>query len=332
MKNIRLNEKAWELAENMLEKAQELKMEVKRINNATVIDAGIKVKGSWELGRLVTLLCLGGIGKVDFPPKPDEMPGIGMINVSLDEVPSISTLGAQFAGWRISRKYEGKTKTGEIKTKKYFAMASGPARALSLEPKELYEKMEYSEQSQKAIILLETNKFPPESVLEYITRKCNVELDNLLVICAPTNCLVGSIQISGRVVETAIHKITEVGLSPKKIVSGDGTAPIAPIVDDAGRAMGITNDCILYGADVHLEVKDIKDPELEEMVNNTPSSASKDYGSPFYEVFKNANFDFYEIDPHLFAPAKIRVTNKDSGCTFEAGQINIEVLKRAFSV
>ncbi|MFX1533719.1 MAG: methenyltetrahydromethanopterin cyclohydrolase, partial [Promethearchaeota archaeon] len=153
MKNIRLNEKAWELAENMLEKAQELKMEIKSINNATIIDAGIKVEGSWELGRLVTLLCLGGIGKVDFPPKPDKIPGIGMINVSLDEVPSISTLGAQFAGWRISRKYEGKTKTGEIKTKKYFAMASGPARALSLEPKELYEKIDYSEQAQKAIIL-----------------------------------------------------------------------------------------------------------------------------------------------------------------------------------
>ncbi|MFX1537951.1 MAG: methenyltetrahydromethanopterin cyclohydrolase, partial [Promethearchaeota archaeon] len=182
------------------------------------------------------------------------------------------------------------------------------------------------------IILLETNKFPPESVLEYISRKCNVKLDNLLVVCAPTNCLVGSIQISGRVVETAIHKITEVGLSPKKIISGEGTAPVAPIVDDVGIAMGITNDCILYGADVHLKVKDIKDPELEEMVNNTPSSASKDYGSPFYDIFKNANFDFYEIDPHLFAPAKIQVTNNDTGSKFEAGEINIEVLKRAFSI
>ena len=47
-------------------------------------------------------------------------------------------------------------------------------------------------------------------------------------------------------------------------------------------------------------------------------------------MFKDAEFDFYKIDPLLFSPAQIRLTGVESGRSFEAGQVNLEVLERSF--
>ena len=39
-----------------------------------------------------------------------------------------------------------------------------------------------------------------------------------------------------------------------------------------------------------------------------PSAASSDYGLPFADIFKRADYDFYAIDPALFSPAWVAVT------------------------
>ena len=63
---------------------------------------------------------------------------------------------------------------------------------------------------------------------------------------------------------------------------------------------------------------------------NLPSSASKDYGKPFARVFKDAEYDFYRIDPHLFAPAAVSVTALKSGRTFHAGARDEKLLELSF--
>ena len=68
------------------------------------------------------------------------------------------------------------------------------------------------------------------------------------------------------------------------------------------RAIGRTNDCVLYGGAVHLTV-DADDDELEALAPRIPSSASRDYGTPFYDLFKRYDWDFYKVDPLLFSPA-----------------------------
>ncbi|HMR67773.1 MAG TPA: methenyltetrahydromethanopterin cyclohydrolase, partial [Anaerolineae bacterium] len=72
------------------------------------------------------------------------------------------------------------------------------------------------------------------------------------------------------------------------------------------------------------------DEELAEVIPRVPASTSPDYGAPFYDVFKGYNFDFYQVDPLLFSPAEIFVTNVTSGRTFHAGQINVAVLRQSF--
>jgi len=109
-------------------------------------------------------------------------------------------------------------------------------------------------------------------------------------------------------------------------VSGMGTAPLPPVAKNDLRAIGRTNDCILYGGQARYTVN-ADDAELSALVPKIPAAASKDYGTPFYEIFKRYDGDFYKIDPLLFSPAEVWLTSVGSGKTYHAGQVNPDVLR-----
>src|SRR5207245_7826338 len=92
------------------------------------------------------------------------------------------------------------------------------------------------------------------------------------------------------------------------------------------RANGITNDSSRYGGRARYTVN-ADDQELAELVPKIPASASKDYGTPFYDIFKRYDGDFYKIDPLLFSPAEVWLTSVQSGKTHHAGHLNAEVLR-----
>jgi methenyltetrahydromethanopterin cyclohydrolase len=96
--------------------------------------------------------------------------------------------------------------------------------------------------------------------------------------------------------------------------------------------MGRTNDAILYAGRAHYDVASYSDEELKQIVKKAPSLASKYYGQPFQQIFKEAGYDFYKIDPNLFAPAAVSVCNLDTGSVFEAGTTNVEILKRSMGL
>lgn len=85
--------------------------------------------------------------------------------------------------------------------------------------------------------------------MENIAEACNVDVANTCAVVAPpTASLVGSIQVAGRCVETAIYKLNELGFDTRKITAGIGHAPIAPVKKDGTKAMGCTNDATIYHA------------------------------------------------------------------------------------
>ena len=92
--------------------------------------------------------------------------------------------------------------------------------------------------------------------------------------------------------------------------------------------MGRTNDAILYGGRVHIAVLGAE-ADAVKLANALPSQSSRDYGKPFVETFKSYGGDFYAIDPLLFSPARIAITNVKSGRTFEAGELNAGVLRQS---
>jgi methenyltetrahydromethanopterin cyclohydrolase len=100
--------------------------------------------------------------------------------------------------------------------------------------------------------------------------------------------------VAARVVETGMHKMHEVGFDINSVVSGFGTCPLAFIAKKDLKAIGRTNDTVLYAGQAWYTVK-ADDNSIEAVMDKLPSSASKDHGVPFYELFKRYDDDFYKI-------------------------------------
>jgi len=279
---------------------------------AEIVDCGIDVPGSPEAGRLFALACLGGSAGVTLSAATLEGRWTPSVKVRVGE-PVRSCLASQYAGWMI--------KDGESG---YFAMGSGPARAL-YRGEALFREIGCVEESDAGLIALEARSSPPESVLRHIASCCRVEPEKLMVLIAPTASIVGSVQVAARVVETGLHKLHTLGFDVSRVLAGWGEAPIAPVASDDGRAIGRTNDAILYGGRVWYTV-DCGDEQITGILPKLPACCSADYGTPFYELLARASWDFYQIDPMLFSPAEVTVNNIRSGRTFTAGRMNEALL------
>ncbi|MCL2134731.1 MAG: methenyltetrahydromethanopterin cyclohydrolase [Candidatus Bathyarchaeota archaeon] len=317
MKALSVNLLAYELTKKLLENPELYGVVVsKSTAGAVIIDAGVKASGGFEAGKILTELCLGAAGKVDLGFKSYGEVVFPSVTVTTD-FPAVACLGSQFAGWRI--------KEGDN-----IAIGSGPARAIALKPKEVYDEIAYVDVCDKAVIVLESNQLPTDELIGKVVKACNVAAENLIVAVAPTASIAGLTQVTGRVVEVGIHKLKTVGLDPKCIRYAMGYAPISPSVPDFDVAMARTNDAILYGGTVFCAVEYDDDVKLQSIVNQTPSLVSKDYGKPFIQIFREADKDFYKIDANLFAPAAIIVNNIKTGRTFKAGKINPQILLESF--
>ena len=308
-----LNERAWQIADAMAANAAALRVAVHRLpGGARVIDAGVDAPGGFGAGRALSEICTGGLADIAYPPVPiggDPWPGV---RVWTDH-PAVSCMASQYAGWA-------------IQVGKYFAMGSGPLRAHARVEKELFAKLGYAEQAQRGVLVLETRTLPSDEVAAWVGQKAGLAPPQLTFVVAPTASLAGGVQIAARILETGLHKMDTLGFDVNKILSGVGTAPLPPVAKNDLRAIGRTNDCILYGGQARYTVN-ADDAELAALVPRIPSSASKDYGTPFYEIFKRYNNDFYKIDPLLFSPAEVWLTSTGSGKTYRAGHVNPDVLR-----
>jgi methenyltetrahydromethanopterin cyclohydrolase len=312
---LSLNDRALELADRLAADAEAARVEVTTLSNgARVIDCGAQTPGGFAAGRCFAEICMAGLGSVAYAPLVVEGRWLPAVTVTTDR-PAVACLAAQYAGWRLDR--DG-----------YFAMGSGPGRAL-IRAEELYDDLEWEEHASGAVLCLETREPPPAEVAAFVAQRAGVAPSALTLLMAPTASVAGGVQIAARVVETALHKLHELDFDVRRVVAGFGTCPLPPVAGDDMAALGRTNDAVLYGGQVHLTV-DADDDALRELVERLPASASSDYGEPFGTVLKNANFDFYAIDPLLFSPAQIRLTSAGSGRSFEAGRVNLEVLEHSF--
>src|SRR5215208_676118 len=310
-----LNQRARELADRLAAEADALRVTVATLPSGTrLIDCGSAVLGGLEAGRRFAEIGMAGLGTVSFAPLVLEgrwLPGLTVVT----DRPALACLASQYAGWRLDR--DG-----------YFAMASGPGRAL-IRAEELYDDLDVDERANTAVLCLEARDEPPEALAAFVARRAGVAAGDLTLLFAPTASLAGGVQIAARIVETALHKLHEVDFDVRRVVSGFGSCPLPPVARTDAEAIGRTNDAILYGGQVELTIA-APDDELEALVGRLPASASRDYGEPFGAVLEQANWDFYEIDPLLFSPAQVRLTSVGSGRSFEAGRVNVEVLERSF--
>jgi methenyltetrahydromethanopterin cyclohydrolase len=232
----------------------------------------------------------------------------------------LACLASQYAGWSLSASKE------EGGGKKFFSLGSGPARALAGR-ETLFEELGYRDRATAAVLVLEVDRAPPPVVIDKILRDCGLAPAQLTLILTPTSSLAGSTQVVARALEVAMHKAHALGFRLADIIDGNARAPLPAPSPDGGVAMGRTNDAILYGGQVHLTV-DGDDDAARQLARGLPSSGSRDYGRSFADIFRDYDYDFYKIDPALFAPAEVWVSSLASGCTWHAGKVDMGLLRR----
>ena len=307
------------LVDSLISRAQALRVGVEQDSSGvTIIDAGVNHPGGLEAGRLISEICLGGLGKVDLL-HTDSAANWPLSVYVHSSNPVIACLGSQYAGWQLSH---GEGKEG------FYALGSGPGRAAALrEP--LFKELGYEDRVGRACFVMEVDKNPPSELLVKMCQQCEVEPENMTIILTPTSSLAGVVQIVARVLETALHKTHELKFPLERVIDGAGSAPLSPPIPDFVQAMGRTNDAILFAGRVQLFVSG-SDDEARDLAAKLPSSTSKDYGKPFAKVFADAEYDFYKIDHMLFSPAQVSVTAVESGNTFFGGEVDAKLLTESF--
>lgn len=303
-----LNDRTWAFCQHVLPASAE-RLRLRRIDaHPLAWDFGNQTPGGLEAGLFLAKTCMAHLADVQLVPS--ELPGTGLaVQVTVDR-PVEACLHSQYAGWKIA-------------SDDYFAMGSGPMRiAAAREP--LFEKVQ-AETCEYAVGILESDRVPPAALIEQIAQACGVPADRLCLLLARTASQAGTVQVVARSVETAMHKLMDLGADVSQVESGFGVAPLPPVAKNDLAGIGRTNDAILYGGQVTLWVRG-EDDAWAEMLPKIPSRASDDYGKPFAELFAQYDYDFYKIDPHLFSPAVIRLVNLDTGRVMSSGCLNAEIL------
>jgi methenyltetrahydromethanopterin cyclohydrolase len=315
MIDLRMNERAWTRVDDAIAGAAELRIAAHTLpSGARVVDAGIHVAGGYGAGRLLAELCMGGLGHLEYLPVivgGETWPGV---QVWTDH-PAEACMASQYAGWAIGP--EG-----------YFAMGSGPLRAKARVEKELFGKLGYLEEADRGVLVLEGRTMPTDEVAAWVAAKAGLPPAGITFAIAPTASIAGGVQIVARIIETGLHKMETLGFDVTRVVSAIGTAPIPPVAKNDMRAIGRTNDCVLYGGVARYTVR-ADDEKLAHLAERLPSASSSDYGTPFAEIFRRYDNDFYKIDPMLFSPAEVWITSAATGRTFHGGRLNPDVLGRS---
>jgi methenyltetrahydromethanopterin cyclohydrolase len=281
---------------------------------ATVLDFGVNVAGGLEAGLRLASVCMAGQAEIDVVPGDRAVWSGPWVQVSTEH-PVEACMLSQYAGWPV--------KHGD-----FFAMGSGSMRVRrGREP--LLESLGAVDSSEIAVGTLECDQLPSCELVKSMAAECFVGPSEMWLAVAPTRSIAGCVQVVARSVETALHKLHELGFPLEQVHSSYGIAPLPPPTPNFAKGIGRTNDAILYGAHVTLWVSG-EDEQIASVCEGLPSNASKDFGSPFAEIFKQYDYDFYKVDPGLFSPAEVVMVNLKSGRSWRCGNTRPDLIAKSF--
>ena len=285
-------------------------------NGGEVFNFAVGRTGTEEAGVLLAKICLAGLADVRVESPASASLSLPSIQVNTDH-PLLACIGSQYAGWNFS-------------VEKYFAMCSGPGRLLR-NKEQFLQEYKLNAKSDCAVGVFESNVLPGSAEVTAFAEQCKLDPGQTKLCVACTASIPGSLQVVARSIETAMHKLHELGFDLRSITKASGCAPLPPTANDDLTALGWTNDAVLYGGDVKLFVN-CDESEIESIGPRVPSSSSSDFGTPFLETFEKYDRDFYKIDKLLFSPARVVFVSQETGKEFSFGEIREDILKNSFQL
>jgi methenyltetrahydromethanopterin cyclohydrolase len=307
-----LNRMSVELVDEALDFAEELNVAAYELDSgATVLDFGVEADGGLEAGMLLAEIQTAGLATVQ--SRMDRVAGAPVPHVELlTDHPAVALLCSQKAGW-------------ELQVDGFDGLGSGPARALVGEESE-FEAVGYYDEFDLTVLAIESVELPTDAVAEHVADRTNLHPEAVYLPTCATGSTAGSVTTAARAAELAVFRLFELGYDPLDVLSVAGSAPVAPVSYDETEAMGRTNDALAYGGEVHLTVAEDFD-RFDEL----PSTAADGYGTPFADIFEDADYDFYEVDESVFAPASVTVDVVD-GPTYALGETREDLVAESFGL
>ena len=208
--SISVNARAAILVSELETRAEELRIAVAKGElGEKLIDAGAGCIGGVSAGLSLAKICMGGMGDVSLFSDAASPRWPWSIAVRSSN-PVIACLASQYAGWRLSH--------GEGQGA-YFALGSGPARALARK-EALFDELSYVDEASEGVLVIEGDRAPPPAMVAKVAADCGLPPSRMTFIYAPTQSLAGGCQVVARVLEVALHKTHELKFPLDRIVDG----------------------------------------------------------------------------------------------------------------
>jgi methenyltetrahydromethanopterin cyclohydrolase len=299
---IGINQNAMGSVEGLIARAADLNCRYYRLAQGThVVDMGVGVIGSWSTARLFTEIDLAGLGSCSFRDFPlTEQISVPCVEVYVDNL-ELACAASRVSGLKLAANEEDRC----------FAFTA------------------YRDMSALAVLGLQMESLPDEAFANRAAAECGVNPANLYLLVHPSASIVGSVRVSARIIGQTIDKMALKGFDTSSLVAARGYCAVAPVARDAFRAIGCTNDCLLYGGKSSFWARS-SDEEIEAVIGELVTEGAKDYGRLFSELFEEAGRSYCNMDPNIRSPAMVQIFNLNTGMVFTAGQIRKDLLLKSF--
>jgi methenyltetrahydromethanopterin cyclohydrolase len=317
MQDYSLNQAAVGIIKEVIARTDEYQIHAWKAKcGSTLVDMGLNCPGSWKAGQAFVEAGFGGLGKATYGKFEIGRFTVPSIDVWVDH-PVLAVVASQAGCWELG--------SGEL-----AMIGSGPARAVALADR--WAGHGYRDtKATEVVVQLQTNRVPSDDLCLAVAEACHVSPEKVYVVFAPTACLVGAIQVASRTVEQVMIKLFLRGFDIHSVKSGFGMAPVAPLVNDEVEAMGRANDALFYGATTVLYV-DAQDEVIAPIIEGFcfDVNSGEFWGTPFVSIFRHFHCNWFEVPDLVDSPAKLIINSLQTGHSFVAGQINLQVLSRSY--
>ena len=250
---------------------------------------------------------MGGLGAISFAPLVlggRWLPGLTVVT----DHPALACLGSQYAGWRLDR--DG-----------YFAMASGPGRAL-IRAEELYDDLDVDERAEQAVLCLETRDAPPDELAAYVAERAGVgagrpdaplRADREPGRRRPDRRARGR----DRAAQAARARVRRPPRGERRSAAARCRRSAARTRRRSGARTTPSSTAARSSSPWTRPTTSSEPRAAAALRRPRATTASRSARSS-----RRADWDFYEIDPLLFSPAEVRLVSAASGRSFHAGGVD----------
>lgn len=278
-------------------------------SGARILFAASDVTQSVRAGALAVSLCQGGLAMADACEDALGDRPLSFVRSKTD-FPRLATLTLQSA-----RAFQG-------------VMLSGPIKLHLDRTDEIDYDSDPESGSFSAVV--QADEIPDDTWTVSLSDAAHCRPEQLSLLVAPQERLLGAAQIAGRMNENVIFTMERsLGLDANVVSSVEGYAPVCPpgAKSKDGTPL-LPDDFLHYGAFSRLTLAEDATVDPQKLADDLAFCSTDIFGTLFFDLLKEAGGDFFKIPNllHINKLAAVEVADPVSGKTFRSGLLRPDLL------